>query len=309
MVDADWQEGGYDVHEPKSLEQLQREARLCLAHLDESGTDTEVCVEGVVGAWQRYLRTRPDIRARGITAEKVQAEADEIGLRLLTPGHDAEWPVELNDLSCHAPLVIALWVAGNHLELRRPICITGSRAATAYGEQVAREMAHELASRGHTIVTSLSYGIDAAALEGALAAEGPGPVVVLAEGIAHDVPPRPPRHEELIKTLMAKGTVLTEFPPGSKPNRYRFELRGRLMAALAEATVLVEGAARSGARYTARDARSIGRHVLAVPGPVTSATSRLPHELIQTGRATLVTSAQDVIDHLDATVVTDHEGV
>lgn len=296
-------EGGYDVSEPKSEAELEREARLCLAKLDESSTDTEVCIEGIVGAWQRFRMRLP--KARPIKAEDVQREADEIGMRLLTPGHDVEWPVELDDLSCHAPLVLALWVAGQEIDLRQPVCITGARAATPYGEQVAQEMAHELTSRGHTIVTSLSYGIDVAALRGALAADGPAPVVVLAQGIAEKVPPRLQHHEELVQSLMQRGTVVTEFAPGTKSSRTRFELRGRLMAALAQATVIVEGSSRSGARYVARDARSLQRHVLAVPGPVTSPTSALPHELIATGKAQLVTSAQDVIDHLDAAVIVD----
>lgn len=296
-------EGGYDVSEPKSEAELEREARLCLAKLNDSGTDTEVCCEGIVGAWQRYRMLNATMR--GIRAEDVQAEADEIGLRLLTPGHDAEWPVELDDLSCHSPLVLALWVAGQELDLRQPVCITGARASTAYGERIAQEMAHELASRGHTIVTSLSYGVDVAALKGALAADGPAPVVVLAQGIAEKVPPRLQHHEELVQSLMQRGTVVTEFPPGMKPSRTRFELRGRIMAALAQATVVVEGASRSGVRYVARDARSLERHLLAVPGPVTSATNALPHQLIATVKATLVTCAQDVIDHLAATTITD----
>lgn len=303
MDDVDWPEGGYDVSGPKSEAELEREARLCLAKLGEDSTDTEVCIEGIVGAWQRYRMRLP--RARGIKAEDVQREADELNLRLLTPGHDAEWPAPLDDLSCHAPLVVALWAAGQPLDLRQPVCITGARACTAYGEQVAQQMAHELASRGHTIVTSLSYGIDVAALKGALTADGPAPVVVLAHGIADDVPPRLKAHEELVSTLMAKGTVLTEFPPGTQPSRIRFELRGRIMAALSQATVVVEGGSRSSARYVARDALGVQRHVLAVPGPVTSSLSALPHELIATGKAQLVTCAQDVVDALEAATITD----
>jgi DNA processing protein len=307
MDDWDWPEGGYDVSMPKSEAELEREARLCLAQLNDTSVDTEVCIEGIVGAWERYrMRNR---KARGIRAEDVQREADEIGLRLLTPGHDAEWPAPLDDLSCHAPLVVALWVAGQPLDLRQPVCITGARACTAYGEQVAQQMAHELAAAGHTVVTSLSYGIDAAALKGALAADGPAPVVVLAHGVAHDVPPRLQAHENLVEALMRRGTVVTEFPPGTKPSRTRFELRGRIMAALAQATVVVEGVSRSGARYVARDALTLQRHMVAVPGPVTSATSALPHELIATGKASLVTCAQDVIDHLAATTITDILGV
>lgn len=303
-----WQEGGYDVMPPKSEEELEREARICMAKLDDTSTDTEVCVEGLVGAWARHQMR--NAKARHIKAEDVEREADEIGLRLLTPGHDAEWPTALDDLSCHAPLVLALWVAGEPLTLREPVAITGARAATSYGLHVAEQMAFELAKRGHTIVTGLAHGIDAAALKGALAARqegGPAPVVVLASGIADHTPPRLQSQEDLVKQMLAEGTVLTELPPGTQPSRTRFELRGRILAALSHATVIVEGGTRSSARYVARDARSLQRHVLAVPGPVTSLTSALPHELIQQGRATLVTCAQDVVDHLDAAVITDRQ--
>lgn len=295
---------GNDMEKPKVL--TEREARICLAALGEA-SDTDICCFGYEDSWQRALRFNP--KAAELTFEKIQAEADEIGLRLVTHGDD-EWPTGLDDLKCHSPAVLALWIAGEPLILREAVCITGARAATAYGLQIAEQMAFELANKGHTIVTGLAHGIDAAALKGALAARqegGPAPVVVLASGIADHTPPRLQSQEDLVKQMLAEGTVLTELPPGTQPSRTRFELRGRILAALSHATVIVEGGTRSSARYVARDARSLQRHVLAVPGPVTSLTSALPHELIQQGRATLVTCAQDVVDHLDAAVITDRQ--
>lgn len=301
MLDTDWQEGGYDVSMPKTEAEVEREARICLARLADSGVDTEVCCFGYYGAWQRYLRHSET--ARHWTYEKVMAEAEEIGLRVATKG-DEEWPAGLDDLSCHSPAVLALWVAGEPLVLREPVTITGARAATSYGQEVARQMAYDLASSGRTVVTGLSHGIDAAALKGALAADGPAPVVVLASGIADDVPPRLQSEEDLVREMMSRGTVITERPPGAKPTRVSVQERSRILAAMSTATVIVEGTPRSSTRLLAQWAgRDLGRILGAVPGPISSVQSQLSHHLIATGMAQLVTSAQDVIDHLDAAVI------
>lgn len=309
MLDADWQEGGYDVHEPRSEAEIEREARICLARLADSGVDTEVCCFGYYGAWQRYLRQSE--KARQWPYEKVVAEAEEIGLRVVTKS-DEEWPAGLDDLSCHAPSVLALWIAGEPLVLREPVTITGARAATPYGLHIAEQMAHDLAKRGHTIVTGLSHGIDAAVLKGALAARehgGPAPVAVLASGIAEDVPPRLQSEENLVRDLLLQGTVVTERPPGAKPTRVSVHERSRILAAMSAATVVIEGSPRSSTRLLAQWAgRDLGRILCAVPGPVISTMSTLPHELIARGRAQLVTTAQDVVDALAATTIIDPEG-
>lgn len=302
-------EGGYDVSEPKSEAELERNARICLATLNEC-VDTDVCCFGYAGAWARMQLAGS--APRMLTADQVVAEADEIGLRIATHG-DEEWPTGLDDLSCHAPSVLAIWIAGEPLTLREPVTITGARAATAYGLHVAEQMALDLAKRGHTIVTGLSHGIDAAVLKGALAAReqgGPAPVAVLASGIAEDVPPRLQSEENLVRDLLFKGTVITERPPGAKPTRVAVHERSRILAAMSAATVVIEGSPRSSTRLLAQWAgRDLGRVLCAVPGPVTSVQSQLPHHLVQTGLAQLVTSAADVIEALDTTTITDREVV
>lgn len=277
---------------------------ICLARLGEAA-DTDVCCFGYAGAWARKQLTNGP--ARALNVETVEAEAAEIGLRLVTAGDDV-WPAGLDDLSCHSPAVLAPWIAGEPLTLREAVTITGARAATSHGMEIAREMAYELASRGHTIVTGLSHGIDASALKGALAANGPGPVVVLASGVADDVPPRLQSEEDLVCEMLVEATVITERPPGAKPTRIATEERSRILGSISKATVIVEGSRRSSTWYAARWAgRDLGRVVCAVPGPVTSAQSQLPQHLIQTGLAQLVTSAQDVTDALDTTTITDRE--
>ncbi|WP_289018483.1 DNA-processing protein DprA [uncultured Ornithinimicrobium sp.] len=224
------------------------------------------------------------------------AELDEdrvcrtLGARLLVPG-DAEWPVALDALG--AP-PWCLWVRGP-LALdevgERSVAVVGARASTAYGEEVAVRLSFALAERGFTVVSGAAYGIDGAAHRAALSADGPT-VAALAGGV--DVP-YPRANADLIAQIGARGLLLSETPPGGAPARMRFLARNRLIAALAAGTVVVEAGLRSGARSTAREARELGRHVMAVPGPVTSVMSAGCHEEIRAG-ATLVTDAAEVAE-------------
>ncbi|MGB0437005.1 MAG: DNA-processing protein DprA, partial [Mycobacterium sp.] len=117
-------------------------------------------------------------------------------------------------------------------------------------------------------------------------------VAVLAAGI--DVP-YPAGHSALFHRVSRHGLLVSEYPPGVRPTRRQFLTRNRLVAALSGATVVIEAGARSGAANTASWARALGRHVCAVPGPVTSSASVGCHALLAAG-ANLVTRAADVIE-------------
>jgi DNA processing protein len=190
-----------------------------------------------------------------------------------------------------------LWVRGaQRLDelVDRSVAIVGSRASTAYGEHVAGELAHQLGERGWTVVSGGAFGIDAAAHRGALAADAPT-VAVLACGVDR---PYPAAHGALFHRIAETGLLVSEWPPGCAPLRHRFLVRNRLIAALTRGTVVVEAAARSGAQATAQRAHRMGRQVLVVPGPVTSAMSVGCHELLRDEEvgATLVASADHVIE-------------
>lgn len=224
--------------------------------------------------------------------------AERAGFRLVCPG-EPEWPGQLDDLT-HRPGVdlvapFALWVRGDH-DLRltsvRSVAVIGARAATAYGEAVATEIGAVLAERGWTIVSGAAYGVDAAAHRGAIAAGGTT-VAVLACGV--DVV-YPRGHDLLLRRVVTTGLVVSELAPGAEVTRSRLLQRNRLVAALTRGTLVVEAAVRSGTATTARQAGELGRVVMALPGPVTSAASVGCHELIRTGRAVLVTDADDVED-------------
>lgn len=191
---------------------------------------------------------------------------------------------------------LALWVRGAG-ELRslgvRSLAVVGSRAATAYGEHIASDFAHGVAQREVVVVSGGAYGIDAAAHRGALAADAPS-VLVSAGGLDR---PYPTGNRNLYSRTAERGLLISERPPGSAPHRQRFLSRNRLIAALGSAVLVVEAAHRSGALNSARYARDLGRPVLAVPGPVTSAMSVGCHALIRRDEdpARLVTSVADVL--------------
>jgi DNA processing protein len=192
---------------------------------------------------------------------------------------------------------LALWVRGPARldELAdRSVAVVGSRASTAYGEHVGGEFGYQLAERGWTVVSGGAFGIDAAAHRGALAAEG-ATVAVLACGVDR---PYPAGNGALLNRIADSGLLVSEWPPGAAPHQHRFLVRNRLIAALTRGTVVVEAAARSGASATAHRARKLGKQVMVVPGPITSALSVGCHELLRDTEvgATLVTSAAQVIE-------------
>ena len=190
------------------------------------------------------------------------------------------------------PLV--LWALGPaRLEevAMRAAAVVGTRAATAYGEHVAADLAAGLAEHDVTVVSGGAYGIDGAAHRAALTCEGIT-VAVLAGGL--DVP-YPAGHSALLHRIGQHGLLFTEYPPGVRPARYRFLTRNRLVAAVAGAAVVVEAGLRSGAANTAAWARALGRVVAAVPGPVTSSASAGCHALLRNG-AELVTRAEDIVE-------------
>jgi DNA processing protein len=223
--------------------------------------------------------------------------AARFGMRLVCPGED-EWPDGLDDLAAVDADCLGLWVRGP-LRLdeasRQAVAVVGTRAATEYGEHVALELSVGLAERGWTVVSGLAYGIDAAAHRGALAAPG-ATVAVLACGadVAY-----PKGNRGLYERIVADGAVVSEHPPGAAPQRARFLVRNRLIAALSAGTVVVEAAPRSGARSTARHAGELFRHVMVVPGPVTSSLSAGCHQLLRDRPdSVLVTKVDEVIEQV-----------
>jgi DNA processing protein len=196
----------------------------------------------------------------------------------------------------HSPLV--LWVVGEESltdVVERACAIVGTRASTSYGERMAAELAAGLAERDVAVVSGGAFGIDGAAHRATLGGDGLT-VAVLAGGV--DVP-YPSAHAAMLRRIGQEGLLVSEYPPGVRPARHRFLTRNRLVAAMSGATVVVEAGLRSGAANTAAWARSLGRPVCAVPGPVTSSASAGCHVLIRDG-AELVTRGEEVVELVGA---------
>ena len=175
--------------------------------------------------------------------------------------------------------------------------MVGTRDATRYGLDVARDMAADLSTAGVSVVSGLALGIDGASHAGALAADGAPPVAVVGGGLDR-VYPR--AHRQLWAAVAERGLILSEYPLGSLPAAWRFPARNRLIAALSDLVVVVESHVTGGSMITAMAADERGRPVLAVPGPVTAASSAGTNALLFDGRA----PARDAADVLLALGVT-----
>lgn len=176
------------------------------------------------------------------------------------------------------------------LEARR-VGVIGTRNATGPGHQFAARLGRELADAGVSIVSGLAKGIDAAAHRGALGAERGAVVGVVANGLDS---PYPRQNAQLWEAVAAGGLLLSEWPPGTEPERFRFPLRNRIIAALSEIVVVVESRERGGSLTTVREALERGIEVMAVPGSVHSRASAGTNQLLRDGAAP-VTDPGDVL--------------
>ncbi|WP_180959762.1 DNA-processing protein DprA [Brevibacterium sp. Mu109] len=252
------------------------------------------------GAWSGW--SEQAIAQIDPAADLEQAERQ--GIRFIIPA-DEEWPQQLAALDQCSPqhdrggVPLGLWIKGDQplAEVTRAaVTVDGSRSASPYGAEHARSISADLSAQQMTIVSGAAFGIDQSAHRGALAAEGLT-VAVLACGVDRAYPAA---HADLLATIGQRGLIVSECAPGTTPSRTRFLARSRITAALSEGTVVVEAAQRSGALNTARWSNELHRPVMGVPGPVSSITSEGVHGLVRAGQATMVTSAEDIIEDLGA---------
>jgi magnesium chelatase family protein len=291
-----------------------RLARVALGRLTEPGDPRVANLVAELGAVRLHaalsderdptgLLTEVASRIRTLDPHVDLARAAKAGIRFVVPGDD-EWPNQLDDLMRADVLderggpPLGLWVRGPKPvhELCSGVAVVGSRSATTYGCEVASSIGTALVRAGYPVVSGAAFGIDHAAHRGALAVEG-ATAAVLACGVDR---PYPAAHRELLEHLARTSAVIAEVPPGCAPTRGRFLSRNRLIAALTSGTVVVEAASRSGALNTANWAVRLNRHLMGVPGPVTSAQSQGVHELIRSGAATLVTQGAEVLEVVGA---------
>lgn len=283
-----------------------------LSRVSEAPNAALAAMVSVFGVRETAARVRRlDVPDRVLTGVRARYDIDcgredleilsRLGGRLITP-EDEEWPhwqfqafasVDTQRMP-NGRVPLALWVIGDHSlseVTSRAAALVGTRACSGYGEHVAAELSAGLVARDVAVISGAAFGIDGAAHRSALACDGIT-VAVLAGGV--DVP-YPSGHSGLLYRIARHGLVVSEYPPGVRPARYRFLTRNRLVAALSGATVVVEAGVRSGAANTAAWARALGRPVGAVPGPITSVASAGTHVEIAERGAQLVTCTQDVV--------------
>lgn len=215
--------------------------------------------------------------------------------RTVVPLGDPHYPRALLE-TADPPLLI---YAQGRLELlaaARALAVVGSRNPTPQGLENARAFAAHLSRAGCTIVSGLALGIDAAAHEGGL--EGPGSTIAVV-GTGLDIV-YPKRHHRLAHRITESGLMVSEYSLGTPSIDAHFPARNRIIAGLAQGTLVVEAALQSGSLITARLAAEAGREVFAIPGSIHSPQSRGCHALLKQG-AKLVETATDILEELGTT--------
>jgi len=239
---------------------------------------------------QREAFKRPPEHLPELIA-KAEAWLAEPNQQLMVLG-DPDYPARL--LATADPPLL-LWLQGRRELLATPsLAIVGSRSPTAQGRDNARAFARALAHAGYTIVSGLALGVDGAAHEGALDAQGLT-IAVVGTGLDQVYPPR---NQALAARLLdGGGLIVSEYSLGTPVLPANFPRRNRVIAGLSQGCLVVEAAVQSGSLITARQAVEAGREVFAIPGSIHSPQSRGCHVLIRQG-AKLVESAADVLEEL-----------
>jgi DNA processing protein len=237
-----------------------------------------------VGQLVEATRTTLDLDA-------IVTKVERLGQTVI-PYADSRYPALLRETS--APPIV-LYVEGELTEADgSSIAIVGSRASSPYGRDVAKVLATDLAAAGMTIVSGLARGIDGVAHDAALTTGG-RTIAVLAGGLDWIYPSE---HKALARRVTENGALISEHPPGTRPQPYNFPLRNRIMAGISLGVVIVEAKVKSGTLITAKYAVHYNRDVFAVPGSVLSHASDGCHQLIKEG-ACLVRDAGDILAELN----------
>src|SRR6266545_1850093 len=230
--------------------------------------------------------------ARSEDGARVLAQLASLDARVLIAGQP-EFPAQLEDIRDPPPI---LYVWGDASLLTRPaVAFVGSRDHTTYGAEAARILATVVAQRA-VIVSGMARGIDAIAHAAALDAGGCS-IGVLGNGFGVIYPAA---NRALYERMVAHGCLVTEHPPGERPHAGSFPRRNRLISGLSRAVVVIEAALGSGALVTANEGLDQGRNILAVPGPITSATSVGCNKLIQQGAKPALCAA-DIFEEIGMT--------
>lgn len=244
-------------------------------------------LEGIEGLSERALTALSDKDLRQATAILEACQRSGIGI---LPYGDERYPKNLRHIK--TPPVL-LYYKGKLPDFDARLCIgmVGTRKMSAYGLRHAYKIAYELTSAGALTVSGMAAGIDGVVAAASLAAKG-DTVAVLGCGLDRLYPSH---HAKLKRRIEEEGVLLSEYPPGTKPNGYHFPARNRIISGISEGTVVIEAGLSSGSLITAKDAIAEGRDVFALPSNLGSRTSAGTNGLLRDG-ANLVLSTADILD-------------
>jgi DNA processing protein len=221
--------------------------------------------------------------------EKRQRDSIPEGSEFI-PITDPSYPGRLRNIPDPPPY---FYFSGDPGIFENPcFALVGSRKPSDYGLRVAGDIAGRLAAAGVTVISGLAHGIDSTAHEAALKSGGKTAAVF---GNGLDII-YPPGNRKLSDRIREKGCLISEFPRGTKPERFNFPIRNRIISGLSDGVLVVEARAQSGALITANLALEQGRDVMAVPGNIDSELSEGPNNLLRSGAIPVLT-ATDIFDN------------
>lgn len=238
--------------------------------------------DGLIAAGLSQKIVENFVKIRGhVDLDLVMANINNKGIKVLT-WSDSDYPRRLKEINQAPPV---LFINGSiNVEDDWAVAVVGTRRVTAYGKQVAVEIARFLAQNGVTVVSGLARGVDAIAHQSALQAGG-RTIAVLGSGV--DII-YPPEHCKLAKEIVAQGALVSDYPIGTPPDGVNFPPRNRIISGLSLATIVVEAGEKSGALITAEFAVDQGRDVFAVPGSILASQSEGTNKLIEQGARPLL---------------------
>lgn len=235
-------------------------------------------------------REREQVQSAMEQAKKILHSTHRKNCQVITPDHPDYPPLLQHTYAKPA----ALYVKGDLscLQDTMPICMVGTRHNSKYGKDVATTFSEGLVQYGVTIISGLAHGIDSISHSGALAGGGKT-IGLLACGLDIDYPKGSAR---LKRSVCENGAVVSEYPMGTKPLPPRFPPRNRVLAGMSRGVIVIEAGKTSGSLITANHALDMGREVFAVPGSIFTGKHVGTHELIQQGKAKLVSMPTEVLE-------------
>ena len=229
-------------------------------------------------------------RADSSELTAIEKQLELMGADVITED-DARFPACLRELDDAPPLI---YTRGKPRDLNsvRKVAVIGSRRCSPYGEKTAYSISRRLAELGVCVISGLAFGIDGRAHEGALSSGNDFATAAVLPGGVEQA--RPSGQSRLFEEIIKHGMVISENPPGSQVTAYSFPVRNRIIAAIADAVLVVEAAIKSGTNHTVNTALELGKEVFAVPGRIDDPYAAGTLQLIKDGAA-LTTDAEQIM--------------